>query len=163
MNGRNFSQKLALIIFLSFFLFIAESVIKYYFINKIPDRGFYFFGGVLQLVFSPNQNLAFGLPLPQILIIVLAVIILIVLCYLWWLTLLKGKMIQLLAVSLIIMGALSNLLDRLLFGYVIDYINIFFWPAKDLAWPIFNLADAMIVIGVGIYIISEFKRTKNII
>ncbi|HDQ22862.1 MAG TPA: signal peptidase II [Candidatus Uhrbacteria bacterium] len=150
MNGDNFCQKLLLIIFFSFSLFGAESVIKYYFINKIPSEGFYLLGNYLQLVFSPNENMAFGLAMPQFIIIILIIIILIFLSYLWWLSLIKASLAHVLAVSLIILGALSNLIDRLIFGYVIDYINVFIWP-------VFNLADCLIVAGVLLYIISEIK------
>ena len=61
---------------------------------------------------------------------------------------------SLLGLSLIILGALSNLLDRLIFGYVIDYINIFIWP-------VFNLADAMIVVGIIFYIIDKYFIKKD--
>ncbi len=149
-------QKIFLIISLSFTLFFIESLIKYYLINKIPKEGFYLFGNFLQIGYFPNQNIAFGLPLPQTLIIILVIIILVILSFFWWSSLTKNKLWQLLAVSLIILGALSNLIDRLIFGHVIDYLNIFIWP-------VFNLADVMIVIGVGIYIISEFKKTKKIV
>jgi len=152
---KNNTVKVVLLIIFSFDLLILESLIKYYFIlNKIPSEGFYFFSGLLQIGKFTNPNIAFGLPLPQMITIILASIILILLGFLWWQSFLKKKLWQALAVSLIIIGALSNLLDRLLFGYVIDYLNIFIWP-------VFNLADVMIVIGVLIYILNEFKIIKK--
>ncbi len=153
MNWRSSGSKIFLIIAFSFLFLILESLIKYIFINKIPAGGFYFLFGLIQINFFTNTNIAFGLPLPQFLIIILIIIILIILSYLWYLALWQQKWLRLLAFSLIIMGALSNLLDRLFFGYVIDYINVFFWP-------IFNLADCAIVAGVLIYIIGEFKVKK---
>jgi len=135
-------------------LLALESSIKYYLIlNKISKTGFYFFN-LLQIGFFPNYNLAFGLPLPNVLIIILAAIILLFLCYLWWQNLITEKSWNVFSVSLIIIGAFSNLLDRLFFGYVIDYLNIF-------VWPVFNLADCLIVVGVLAYILSEFKLNKN--
>jgi len=150
-----FYQKLILIITLGFALFAFEAFIKYYLIlNKVPKQGFYFFDNFLQIIYTPNQNVAFSLPLPQILIIAMVIIILMVLSYLWRLSLLNKNLWQLTAFSLIILGALSNLIDRIIFGYVIDYINLFIWP-------VFNLADCMIVVGVLTYILSEFKLKKN--
>jgi len=146
-------QKLISLILISIGLFIVESFIKYYLIlNKIPKVGFYFFN-LLQIGFFPNYNLAFGLPLPNVLIIILVAIILLFLCYLWWQNLIIQKNWNALGVSLIIIGALSNLLDRLFFGYVIDYLNIFIWP-------VFNLADTLIVIGVGIYLFEAIRYSK---
>ena len=137
-------------------LFSVECLIKYSFINKIPKQGFYLFGGFLQIVYAPNRNLAFSLPLAQPLIIILILAILGLLSYGWIISLIRRNTLELLAFTLIIFGALSNLIDRLLFGYVLDYMNVFFWP-------VFNLADAMIVVGVGLYILSEFKiKTKNV-
>jgi len=147
-------QKLILIFNLSFALFALESFIKYYLIlNKVPMQGFYLFLKIIQIIFIPNQNIAFNLPLPQFLIIVIVIVILILLALIWWQSLIIGNLTQILALSLIMLGALSNLVDRLLFGYVIDYINLFIWP-------VFNLADVMIVAGVIIYILSEFKKPK---
>jgi signal peptidase II len=149
---KKFQQQLFLVIGFGLALFIGESIIKYYIIlDKIPRQGFYFFSGLLQIDFFTNQNIAFGLPLPQALIIILIILILIFLSFFWYLSLFQQKIGQLIALSLIILGSLSNLLDRLLFGYVIDYINIFIWP-------VFNLADAMIVTGIILYLILNFKK-----
>jgi len=146
-------QKLIVLLSLGICLFSLESYIKYFLIlNKVPKQGFYFFN-ILQIALFPNQNIAFSLPLPQILTIVIVIVILMVLSYIWVQSLLKNNLWGLTASSLIILGALSNLLDRLLFGFVIDYINIFIWP-------VFNLADIMIVAGIIIYILSEFKKPK---
>ena len=146
-------QKLIVLLLLGICFFSLESFIKYFLIlNKVPKQGFYFFN-LLQISFSPNQNIAFSLPLPQIISITLVIIILILLGFLWWVNLVGKKIWELTAISFIILGAISNLLDRLLFGFVIDYINIFIWP-------VFNLADVMIVGGIFIYILSEFKKPK---
>ena len=48
------------------------------------------------------------------------------------------------SLGLILGGALGNLIDRLLFGYVIDFIDLRFWP-------VFNVADSSITIGACIF------------
>lgn len=55
--------------------------------------------------------------------------------------------------ALIISGAIGNLIDRVAFGHVIDYI-LFHTPVWSFA--IFNLADVFITIGAGLVILSEF-------
>jgi len=65
----------------------------------------------------------------------------------------EKKTAEIFFLSLIIAGAISNLIDRLNGGEVIDYINLFFWP-------VFNLADAMIVIGALLWCIWLFKNHK---
>lgn len=149
-------RKILLVLLIPIIFFITECIVKYFFIlNKIPKQGFYFFGGLLQINFFTNVNIAFGIPVPQILIIILTFIALIALGFLWWSNLIKLNILSLLSLSLIILGALSNLLDRLIFGYVIDYINIFIWP-------VFNLADSLIVIGVILYFINIFFNKKKL-
>ena len=51
---------------------------------------------------------------------------------------------------LILSGAISNMIDRIRLGCVVDYIDLKFWP-------VFNLADAYITIGVILLIISNLK------
>ena len=46
-------------------------------------------------------------------------------------------------IDLIIVGLLSNMLDRFILGYVTDYLCFVFWPC-------FNLADSYVVVGVGL-------------
>lgn len=65
----------------------------------------------------------------------------------------KLKGIQQIGILLILAGALGNLLDRFLFGFVRDFISFY-------SWPIFNFADSYNVIGVFLIIISELRRKK---
>lgn len=60
--------------------------------------------------------------------------------------------------GLILGGAIGNLLDRLIYGYVIDFLdfNLFGYP-----FPIFNLADTFIVIGIIILLILSIIESRN--
>ncbi len=55
------------------------------------------------------------------------------------------------ALSLVLSGAIGNLIDRINYGYVIDFIA---WHVGETYWPTFNLADAYISIGVGLMAIE---------
>jgi len=59
-----------------------------------------------------------------------------------------------LAYWLVILGAGSNLLDRFKYGAVIDFIDF-------KIWPVFNLADVMIVVGLGLLSYDLFFHRKN--
>jgi len=52
--------------------------------------------------------------------------------------------------SLILGGALSNLMDRIRVGRVVDFVDVYF---RDYHWPAFNLADSAIVVGAGFLIL----------
>ena len=55
--------------------------------------------------------------------------------------------------ALILGGALGNLCDRVILGYVIDFIDVYY---HNLHWPAFNIADIAISIGAVILIIDSF-------
>jgi signal peptidase II len=61
------------------------------------------------------------------------------------------------ALGLVGGGALGNLLDRLLYGKVTDFIV---WKVKGHEWPAFNVADAALCIGVGLMVLDMFKRPR---
>lgn len=55
------------------------------------------------------------------------------------------------AYALLIGGGLGNLLDRVLRGYVIDFVHVRYWP-------VFNLADVFLVAGVGLLLLVRLRR-----
>ena len=62
-----------------------------------------------------------------------------------WLRKLKPEQWQLaLALSLVLGGALGNLIDRLWLGHVVDFIQLYY---RDFYWPAFNIADSAITVG----------------
>ena len=63
-----------------------------------------------------------------------------------------------LALSLILAGALGNLYDRVNYGYVIDFIEVYF---REYRWPSFNVADSAITTGVGLLAVELFRKDPN--
>ena len=57
------------------------------------------------------------------------------------------------ALSLVIGGAVGNLTDRIVHGYVVDFIDVYY---RDSHWPAFNLADSAITLGVILLLIDGF-------
>jgi len=79
-------------------------------------------------------------------------------CLVWWLGKLKGNWLRV-AAGLIIGGACGNILDRLRYGAVADFIDV---HITGFHWPTFNLADAAICIGVIMWLIDAFMlRTQH--
>jgi len=60
------------------------------------------------------------------------------------------------SLSLVLAGAIGNLIDRLRFGFVIDFLD-FHW-AEKYHWPAFNIADSCIVVGVAVLFILSWKQ-----
>lgn len=55
------------------------------------------------------------------------------------------------ALSLILGGAMGNMIDRIAFGYVVDFVQLYY---RNWYWPAFNVADSAISIGVAVLIID---------
>jgi signal peptidase II len=62
------------------------------------------------------------------------------------------------ALAFVFSGATGNLVDRLARGYVIDFVQWHWWRRPDLYWPIFNLADSLIVVGVAMILLAPSER-----
>jgi len=71
-----------------------------------------------------------------------------------WRTPLDQKLLQA-ALSLILAGALGNLYDRIRYGYVIDFIEVYF---RNYHWPSFNVADSAITTGVLLLAIEMLRK-----
>ena len=63
------------------------------------------------------------------------------------------------ALSLILGGALGNVVDRMLHGYVVDFIQVH-WGAKYY-FPSFNVADSAITVGAALLILDELLRVRK--
>lgn len=82
--------------------------------------------------------------------------ILSVVLFIWMVRIKQTARLQLMALSLILAGALGNLLDRIILGHVIDFIDVYY---KHHHWPIFNLADSAICIGALLLLFDAFKSS----
>ena len=62
------------------------------------------------------------------------------------------------AVALILGGAVGNLIDRVMYGHVIDFLDFY---VRNWHWPAFNVADSAITIGAGLFIMDELRRVNR--
>lgn len=76
----------------------------------------------------------------------------------WLLRKHSAQVLFALALSMILGGALGNLIDRLAYGYVVDFLS-FHWDEHY--FPAFNLADSAITCGAFLLIIDGFKEKKH--
>ena len=77
---------------------------------------------------------------------------------LWMLRSHAGQTLFCLAISLVLGGAVGNVVDRLLHGYVIDFLD-FFWGRWH--FPAFNIADSAITVGAALLILDEILRVRR--
>ena len=76
-----------------------------------------------------------------------------------WLARLKhDETLLAVALSLVLGGAIGNLIDRLVYGYVIDFLDVYY---QTWHWPAFNVADSAITIGVILMLMESFGLGKS--
>ncbi len=69
----------------------------------------------------------------------------------WIYRLPNHRRLEALGLSLVLGGAVGNLVDRVLLGYVVDFIDVYY---QSWHWPVFNVADSAITVGVVIMIVD---------
>jgi len=89
--------------------------------------------------------------------VALAVVVSVVLVY-WLKGLKRHETWTAIAIALILGGAIGNVYDRVVHGYVVDFLH-FYW--QDWHFPAFNLADTAITIGAGMMILDMFRKPDD--
>ena len=147
-----FKYKINYLLTISFFC-ILDQLSKIYInlnLNKLYNLDLFIFN----IDFVRNYGAAFNLLSgSRFFLSFISVISAIILCYFIFIS--ENKHINKYGLSFILAGSIGNGIDRILKGYVIDFIKI-----KFIDFPVFNIADIVINIGVLILIISHF-RYKN--
>jgi len=124
---------------------IVDRFFKFLAVNSFFNKEF---GGIslvdnfFKLNFIPNKNIAFSIPFSGVILNIIIICIIIIIIY--WLIYLvnKKEYLEFILLVFVVLGAVSNLVDRLKFGFVIDYLDLSYFT-------VFNIADIMIVGGVG--------------
>ncbi len=109
---------------------------------------------VFRFTYVRNTGAAFGLfPQGGALFLGVAVIVSAVILYYYRQVSSEGWLIRL-ALGLQLGGALGNVIDRVRLGYVVDFLDV--WR-----WPVFNVADSCIVIGVGLLMLLMLREERR--
>jgi signal peptidase II len=115
-------------------------------------------GSFVKITYVLNPGIAFGIHVPNGMIFtilsVLASIGIVVFLVTHW----HDGMAITGSLALILGGAIGNLIDRLFFREVVDFIDV---GIQNLRWPVFNVADSAVVIGMCFLFLTVF-RTKEV-
>ena len=127
---------LAIVFFTRLLAYWGISVLKAGDITLIPD--------ILYLSYIENRGAAFGIfQNAKVFLVVVSIVLFLFITYY---VVSKRKRIRtslLVPLSMVAGGGISNVADRLSFGYVVDYIDF-----RVIHYPVFNLADICVVLGV---------------
>ena len=127
-----------------------------YFAKEILETPVVLINNLLKLEYVENTGIAFSLPVPYLFIIVSNIFLMGLLIYLAVSELNLSNILAQIATSLLIAGGLGNLIDRLMHGFVIDFVSVY-------KYPFFNLADAYIIAAVLLLVIfyGKIKQAKK--
>lgn len=146
------SKKTAILFFLlAVFLFICDRYLKFIALNSSESTNI--IGEWLKFNFAKNYYIAFSIPIGGP---ILEIFISLIICVLFYVALKlakKGDWLILGTLTIIIFGAISNLLDRFIYSFVIDYIDLKYFT-------IFNIADSMIVVSACLLLLINIKENK---
>lgn len=143
----------SLFLFLAGFVLLLDQLTKAWILSHLSvGQSEPLLPNIFHLTLVENRGIAFGLfyNFDQILFpaITLSIIVLVVMGFRSHAFLLRIQW----AIGLILGGAVGNWIDRMRFGAVIDFLDFRFWP-------VFNVADTAITIGVGLFLIDLFKKS----
>ncbi len=144
----------------------ADQIIKYFVVNNLKPLGSVsVIDNLFKLTYVENRGVAFGMfnDMRWFFVVLTSVLIAAIIIFMFIKR--PGGKLFYIAAGLIIGGGIGNLIDRILYGYVIDYLSISFFS------PVCNFADYAITIGVvllAVYVIfftgylkSNKKDLKN--
>ena len=120
--------------------------------------------GFFHITYITNDGMAFGINFPFGIYIFSGISIIFTIMLFWYLWTIKEEGIVIRSgIGFILAGAIGNLIDRLLLGEVVDFLD---FMIGDLHWYVFNLADSFVTIGMGIIlydsIVLEKKRNISV-
>lgn len=117
--------------------------------------------GVLELRFTNNDDTAFsllhhlGVARTPMLLVAASALALLGVVAMWIAARKRATRMQHVGFALVLAGALGNIVDRMLRGSVVDFIHV-------THWPIFNVADISVVVGVGLLGLAALRRRPRL-
>ena len=140
---------------IAFLVVVIDQITKFAITSKLAlSESITIINNFFYFTFIKNFGIGFGLlnnPASRWILILITIVIIGIILYYY--KELPKKYLPIISTSLILGGAIGNLIDRFLFGFVIDFIDFRIWPA-------FNIADSAVTIGV-IGLIIYFWQTKK--
>jgi signal peptidase II len=136
---------------------VLDQITKAAVIARFPaDAGIAVIPGFFEIYHAQNRGAAFGLfrgnPLPFFMTVSALAVGFIVY---YFVRLERHHLLLATSLSMILGGALGNMVDRVRHGFVVDFLRFY---VRDYSWPTFNVADITIVIGVAMFAVDMMRE-----
>lgn len=148
-----------LVVLLSLGIILLDQVTKYWIVADFSlGDSLPVVPGLFNLTYVRNTGAAWGTFGHSTFMLTVLSVVVLVLLILFRRTILTDSLVHRLALACMIGGIAGNLLDRIRLQYVVDFLD-FYWQGHHFA--VFNVADASICIGVGLYMLSVFFAPRE--
>jgi len=135
-------------------LVALDEAIKIFILKKLPDTGAFFDSWLLQIGLHKNYGIAFDIPFNQLILIFITLATIIFLTGILLHYIKKRNYFFAITLCFVIAGAAGNLIDRMMYGFVVDYLIFFNRSA-------INLSDILIVGGTLALIGKRWLRKSH--
>lgn len=148
------------VLIISFFVVLFDQItklaVRFYFQYGKPHE---IIGDLIRLTYIENPGMAFGIQFGGQQFFTIFALLATGVIFVYIVRAREEKVILRIALALILGGAVGNLIDRFLYGKVVDFIDVGFGTTR---WPIFNMADSAVTIGMIILIgLVLFDRSSQ--
>ena len=164
LNRSGMKRKYWVLLIFCFGILLLDQVTKYMVVQKLPlYRRVEVIQGFFNLTHVRNTGGAFGIfggekgGIGSILFVVVSLIAVGAILYLFT-KVKENEKILALSFSLILSGAIGNLIDRLRYGEVVDFLD---FHLSTYHWPAFNVSDSAICIGIGLMALEVLIRDRK--
>ena len=147
---------------ISLLLVVIDQIVKILVINKMAlQQSIIVINNFFNITYVRNTGAAWSILSGNVLLLIMISIIALGVIYYYLIKDKELKKIDIISYSMLIGGIIGNLIDRVVHGYVIDYLD---FKIFNYNFPIFNIADTLIVISIiiiGISLIVGEYREQN--
>ena len=144
------------IIINSIILLIIDIVIKLIISNKlIFNQSIKVINNFFYITYVKNTGVAWSILSGKINLIIVITLIIIAILIIYIFNKKSYSVLEIISYSMILSGSIGNLIDRIIYGYVIDYLS---FKIFNYNFPVFNLADVFIVVSILLILIKGIKE-----
>ncbi|HEM6082068.1 TPA: signal peptidase II [Streptococcus suis] len=138
-------------------LIVLDQLVKTWTVANIAlDTVEPFLPGFMSLAYLRNYGAAWSILQNQQWFFTIVTLVVVTALIWYYIKQIQGNIWTLFSLSLMIAGALGNFIDRIRLGYVVDMFHLDF-----ISFPVFNVADICLSVGVGILFICIMKEENN--
>lgn len=146
-----------LITILSILFVLLDQVSKYLVINYL-GKEIIVIKNFFYLVYTKNEGAAFSILTGKRIFLILITLLVLGIIINYIIKSKPNKKEEIIAFSLVIGGSIGNLIDRIVRGFVVDFISV---KIFNYNFPIFNIGDSLICIGVFLLIFVSFRKERK--